>query len=155
MLMDQLRAWFLGQPVTPEKPMKPREQRDAQRAAAACGPKPVAEAVGDALAAVGELVSAIRESAKQNRKATHKGKGKKRSRARAKSASSRSASSRSGATARRGVVVVEARVEPRATASRKPAARSRRSARMTIDTPIIVAPERAPATPERDGGDLT
>jgi len=140
-MWEHLRAWLLGRPVESERA---REQaRDARRAAAACGPKPLAEAVGDAISAVGELVLALRAT-KKHRKSGKKGaRSSSRSRAARSRASSPARTSRSRAIpARRGVVVVEARVEPRAASRpRKPA---RRSARMTLDAPIVVAPGNPP-----------
>jgi Sec-independent protein translocase protein TatA len=124
--------------------------REARRTAAVvCGPKPVPEAVGDAISAVGELVRALR-STKKRRKKPAKGSRSARSRAASRAASG-GKTSRSGKTpARRGVVVVEARVEPRAAARSR--TRARRSARMTLDAPIVVAPAGSPTAPQAGEG---
>jgi hypothetical protein len=138
MLMDHIRAWLLGRPTPPSRP---REQRDAQRAAASCGPKPVVEAVGDALAAVGELVSSIRASAKAAKKHHRASTSRKRVRP-----------SRS----RRGVVIVEAvRVEPRAPSAGKTrsSTRTTRGRARTIDVPIIVAPATRAASGAGDASE--
>ena len=169
MWMDHLRAWFLGQPVQPESPTKPREQRDAQRAAAACGPKPLAEAVGDALSAVGELVASLQASKKKKgagKKSPAKKRARRASTPRAASSSTASPSAASSSS-RRGVrrapvatrevvVVEEVVVQPR-TGARAKATRGRtsRRSRATIvaDAPIIVAPERAAVSPSEEGAE--
>ena len=144
MLIHHIRAWFLGRPKPPVQPAKPRDPLDAQRAAAPGGPKPVIEAVGEALAAVGELVVSIRASTKAAQAAN-----KKKHRASPRKRAARAP------RARRGVVVVEAiRVEPR-----PPSAPSSRSASRTTRTrtrvvlredPIIVAPARAASSRAED-----
>jgi hypothetical protein len=161
MWMEHLRAWFLGQPVRPEAPAKPREQRDAQRAAAACAPKPLAEAVGDALSAVGELVAAIQVAKKGSKKkgGGKKGRGKKgasRSASRASSSSSSRRSARRAPVGTREVVVVdEVVVEPRGSRRASRGRTTRRASRATIaaDTPIIVAADRPTTPPEGDASE--
>ena len=142
MLMDHIRAWFLGRPTPPAQPAKPRDPPDAQQAAASCGPKPVIEAVGEALAAVGELVVSIRASTKAAQAAKKK-KHRKSPRKRAARAPQ----------SRRGVVVVEAiRVEPRppSAPSSRSESRTTRTRVVLRDDPIIVAPARAASSRAED-----